>query len=352
MTGNDAKNVPSFQPAFSVSSIKNHVHVILDMDNVHYSLLSELFINTAAAYEINDHLVDPPDATPSRTTTDKALWKSLDAIVKQWIYATISTELLQTVVETGSTAKDTWNRINKIFQDNINARAVFLEQQFSGTKQEEFYNVSAYYQALKVLAHKLTNVGSKVTDDRLVLQLVTGLSDSYAKIATIIQHSDHLPPFYKARSMLVLEETRQNNASSSRESALVAHHDPSDTAQNDSPTLFTTPTTTIGTTLVAAVTTTAVIMNEAGRTGVGLTVVVVASKVEVGVDHQVWPRRIGIPWVNGLGSHIAPQTGCILDPSSFPISNAWVVSSITSGPYHPWTQAATSLCRATATQQP
>ncbi|KAL9228338.1 hypothetical protein vseg_003930 [Gypsophila vaccaria] len=205
MTGNNAKTVPSFHPAFSVNSIKNHVPVTLDMDNVQYSLWSELFLNTAAAYEVNDHLVDPPASAPAQTTTDKALWTRLDAIVKQWIYATISTNLLQTVVETGSTAKATWNRIKNIFQDNKNSRAVFLEQQFSGTRQEDFPSISAYCQALKVLVDQLTNVGSKVTDDRLVLQLVTGLYDGYANIATIIQQSDPLPPFYKARSMLVLE---------------------------------------------------------------------------------------------------------------------------------------------------
>lgn len=54
-----------------------------------------------------------------------------------------------------------------------------------------------------------SNVGSPVSNDRLVLRLVAGLTEGYSGLATIIQQSDPLPPFYKARSMLTLEKTRQ-----------------------------------------------------------------------------------------------------------------------------------------------
>jgi hypothetical protein len=40
----------------------------------------------------------------------------------------------------------------------------------------------------------------------MVLQLVSGLSDAYANVGSQIRHSETLPPFYKSRSMIVLEE--------------------------------------------------------------------------------------------------------------------------------------------------
>jgi len=41
----------------------------------------------------------------------------------------------------------------------------------------------------------------------MVFQLVSGLSDAYANVGSQLRHFDTLPPFYKARSMVVLEET-------------------------------------------------------------------------------------------------------------------------------------------------
>nr|TKS01192.1 hypothetical protein D5086_0000176750 [Populus alba] len=75
--------------------------------------------------------------------TDPDLWSRVDAIVLQWIYSTISEDLLNTILE----------------------------------------HASSYCQHLKSLSDQLSNVGSP------------------------IRHGDSLPPFYKARSMLVLEET-------------------------------------------------------------------------------------------------------------------------------------------------
>jgi hypothetical protein len=72
---------------------------------------------------------------------------------------------------------------------------------------EHFADASSYCQHLKSLSDQLSNVGSPVTNERLVLQLVSGLTDAYASVGSQIRHGDSLPPFYKARSMLVLEET-------------------------------------------------------------------------------------------------------------------------------------------------
>nr|GEY69939.1 retrovirus-related Pol polyprotein from transposon TNT 1-94 [Tanacetum cinerariifolium] len=103
-----------------------------------------------------------------------------------------------------------WNRLKDIFQDNKYSRAVYLEQQFSNTQLDNFPNVSAYCQELKMLADQLSNVGAPVTNQRLVLQLIVGLNESYDGVATIIQHTDPLPPFYEARSKLILKETRKS----------------------------------------------------------------------------------------------------------------------------------------------
>ncbi|XP_048492998.1 uncharacterized protein LOC125493575 [Beta vulgaris subsp. vulgaris] len=101
---------------------------------------------------------------------------------------------------------DAWNRLRDIFKDNKNSRAVTLEQEFSNTHMENFPNGSAYYQHLKTLSDQLKNVGAPVSNNRLVLKMVSGRTESYNQVATLIRQSDPLPPFYQARSMLTLQE--------------------------------------------------------------------------------------------------------------------------------------------------
>ena len=145
------------------------------------------------------------------TTDEKELWAILDAMVLQWIYSTISTDLLHTIIEPDAAAMATWNRLQDIFQDNKNSRIVAVEQEFSHSSMEDFPHASAYYQRLKELSNQLKNVGSPVSNDRLVLQLVSGFTSSYSIIGMWIRQTNPLPPFYQARSMLTLEEAGYAN---------------------------------------------------------------------------------------------------------------------------------------------
>ncbi|CAH9089571.1 unnamed protein product [Cuscuta epithymum] len=233
------KSTP-FHPALTVSNIKNFIPITLDMENVEYSSWAELFKITPRAYQVLDHIFpssDDDDDDSSTTMPDsptpeqilnkaesQALWTRLDAIVLQWIYGTISHELLHTIIEPDSTAQEAWDRITDIFQDNKHTRAVHLESQFSNTRLEDFPNVLSYCKALKTLATKLANVGSPVNNDRLVLRMVNGLSESYDTIASIIQQTKPLPLFFNARSMVVLEETRKSYQAGTHSSAAALIH--------------------------------------------------------------------------------------------------------------------------------
>lgn len=61
--------------------------------------------------------------------------------------------------------------------------------------------------------------------NRLVLQMVPGLSEAYNGVGTLLRQSDPLPPFYKSRTMLVLEEVGlAKKVAESSSSTLVASH--------------------------------------------------------------------------------------------------------------------------------
>ncbi|CAH9131000.1 unnamed protein product [Cuscuta epithymum] len=225
----------SFHPALAISNIKNFIPITLDLDNCDYASWAELFKITARAYQVLDHIVPSTDDGSSATaSTDPsltleqrqardaakaeadALWSRLDAVVLQWIYGTISHDLLHTIIEVDSTAQDAWDSLTDLFQDNKHSRAVYLENEFSNTKLDQFPDVAAYCRSLKGLSTKLKNVGAKVDNDRLVLRMVNGLSSvpGFDTVASLIQQKEPLPPFSKARSMVILEESRRNQSNS------------------------------------------------------------------------------------------------------------------------------------------
>ncbi|XP_048497635.1 uncharacterized protein LOC125496256 [Beta vulgaris subsp. vulgaris] len=217
----------SFHPALAVSNIKNSIPITLEMENVQYSTWAELFKVHARSNKVLHHIMPPAkgkEQPPPSTDAEKEMWATLDATVLSWIYSTISRDLLNTIIEPDSTAMEAWDRLRDIFQDNEHSRAVALEQEFSTTSMEDFSNVSAYCQRLKSLADQLKNVGAPVSDSRMVLQLVGGLTRPYRGVGTLIRQSNPLPPFYKARSMLTLEEAGMAKEAAT-ESAMVASSD-------------------------------------------------------------------------------------------------------------------------------
>ncbi|XP_057425919.1 uncharacterized protein LOC130719312 [Lotus japonicus] len=142
-----------FHPALVVSNIKNHIPLVLDMETDRYGTWAELFHIHARSHRVLHHIVPSTDKPPPAVTDPTYdQWATLDSIVLQWIYSTISLDLLSTVMEPNSTALAAWERLADIFHDNQNARAVALEQEFSSVRMETFPNVTTYCQRLKTLS--------------------------------------------------------------------------------------------------------------------------------------------------------------------------------------------------------
>ncbi|GAU11418.1 hypothetical protein TSUD_344090 [Trifolium subterraneum] len=193
--------ISPIHPALTVSNITNFIKVTLDIEKIQYNTWSELFKIHARAYEVLDHIIppSPTDSTASSSLkeTDPSLWKRLDAIVLTWIYGTISTDLLHTIIERDSTAQLAWDQLFDIFFDNKNSRTLYLEQEFSRVSMEQFSDATSYCQHIKSLFYQLSNVGAPISDERMVLQLASGLSDAYANVGSQIRHSDTLPPAHE-----------------------------------------------------------------------------------------------------------------------------------------------------------
>ncbi|XP_021988610.1 uncharacterized protein LOC110885231 [Helianthus annuus] len=144
-------------PASTVTNIKSLVPVTLEMDSGLYTSWSELYRLHCRAFQVIQHLSPKPEPESSsskttekekETTTKHAddSWDRLDAIVLQWIYATISSDLLHTILKPNATAHDAWVALENISHDNKSSRAIHLLHKFSNTRLSGFPNVSTYCQ--------------------------------------------------------------------------------------------------------------------------------------------------------------------------------------------------------------
>ncbi|KAJ0444255.1 hypothetical protein HanIR_Chr16g0829751 [Helianthus annuus] len=79
--------------------------------------------------------------------------------------------------------------------------------------------MSEYCQRVKHLAYQLKAVGSPVDDNMLVIKILTGLTEQYDSISTVLQNRDPLPDFNEVRSRLTMEEDKKK-----RQTARAAQH--------------------------------------------------------------------------------------------------------------------------------
>ncbi|XP_010677031.1 uncharacterized protein LOC104892745 [Beta vulgaris subsp. vulgaris] len=122
---------PSPLHTLNHANIKHNLPSTLDMENVQYSTWAELFKIHARSSRVIHHIIPSSTIKAPSTDEEKEEWATVDATVLKWIYATISEDLLNTILEPDSTAQAAWERLRDIFQDNKTSRAVTLEQEFS-----------------------------------------------------------------------------------------------------------------------------------------------------------------------------------------------------------------------------
>nr|GEV62354.1 hybrid signal transduction histidine kinase M [Tanacetum cinerariifolium] len=149
------------------------------------------------------------DGTTVNINNDANEWKKLDCLVKVWIYGTISTSLLQTVLKKNVTAKDVWTSLKNLFHDNKDARALELQEEVRSLDLSNL-TIVEYFKKIKVTADLLSNIDADVDEKTLVMYVINGFGDRYDHVASIIRHNPKRPTLLETRSMLLLEESRMN----------------------------------------------------------------------------------------------------------------------------------------------
>ena len=133
---------PSLHPVYTVTNIQNKVRV-LDGAKVTYSQWVKLFKLHARGYKVLDHI--DGTAPPTKTSEAYALWSEIDAIVLQWIYGSISDDLLSRVLG-DDTAHQAWEKVKKIFLNNKGSRDAALQHEFTTLTLRSMSSLEDYCQ--------------------------------------------------------------------------------------------------------------------------------------------------------------------------------------------------------------
>uniref|UniRef100_A0A803MBY6 Uncharacterized protein n=1 Tax=Chenopodium quinoa TaxID=63459 RepID=A0A803MBY6_CHEQI len=106
-------------PATVVTNIKACIPVTLDYAGKQYNSWSTLFQLHCRANLVIDHIlppaIDPSAKVSAPTEAEKAFTERLDYIIRQWIYGTISYDLLNSILDPDDSAADAWNRLKNFF---------------------------------------------------------------------------------------------------------------------------------------------------------------------------------------------------------------------------------------------
>lgn len=176
-----------------------------------YHSWAAIFTNLARVHDLYDHLVPPTEETAKAAyakakSADLALWKRHDAAVLQWIYGTISSDLLHAILKRDDTAEAAWKRLEALFQDNKVSRATHLEEDFTNAVFEDYNSIDTYCNYLQSLADRLGDVDAPVSNSRLVLRLTGSLPEAFSGTVDFIQNQEPLPSFESCRSRLKMAE--------------------------------------------------------------------------------------------------------------------------------------------------
>ena len=113
----------------------------LDDRGTNFNIWVTLLKLHCRAYLVNTHII-PDDSTKSVTKDSE--WQLCHDIVRTWLYGTITSTLLKSVIRPDDSALDACNRLENNFQNNKTSYILHLESQFNEISLSSFSNVKAY----------------------------------------------------------------------------------------------------------------------------------------------------------------------------------------------------------------
>ena len=125
-----------FHSSLAITNVKTLIPITLDLESGQYHSWVALFKVHVKVHNVLEHIIPPTDAK-EKAVYDKAkvddlpLLKRLNAAVLQWIYATVSSDILTSILIDDDLAEHAWHSVVDLFHDNKNSRALYLNKAFT-----------------------------------------------------------------------------------------------------------------------------------------------------------------------------------------------------------------------------
>lgn len=206
VTSNPVPFFSSDKP-YDITNIKTYIPFTLDLERMNYDAWRGVFETHCVTFWVNDHLSQPADKVAD--TSDKKEWTRVDAIVKMWIFGTMTQSLTQNIHKNNQTVVDLCSALENLFSDKKDAWAMQLDQELHDISQGDT-SVNAYCSRIKNLVDLLVNSEAPVPEKNLVSYTINGLHSRFDHIASILCHRTLFPTFLETRSILALEEQTMN----------------------------------------------------------------------------------------------------------------------------------------------
>ncbi|GJX57718.1 hybrid signal transduction histidine kinase M [Tanacetum coccineum] len=189
MTNPDQPSAPPtltfFEKLYAVHNINTLVPEKLDLAESNYSTWSYFFKGHCSNFGVLKH-IEGSSTQSSTSTPPTDDWITADSIVKSWIFLTLSSTLRKRLIKANpKTAKDAWDTIEAIFQDNKRTRVVALKGELRMIQMGD-QTADEYFSNIDSIVTLLNDLGSDVSQDDVVTYAINGLSDKYGCLAQIM----------------------------------------------------------------------------------------------------------------------------------------------------------------------
>ncbi|XP_071713955.1 uncharacterized protein [Rutidosis leptorrhynchoides] len=179
----------TYDKIYKVTSITHLIPIKLDLAKLNYAYWSVLFTTHCEGFDVIKFIKGTLTSEEQQAPT----WAKVDAVVKSWIYLTISGPLLERVLKAQpKTAYEAWTHLQKIFLDNKQMKTNELTSELR-TLDIGNLSVKEYFRRIDTISTLLSNLGSDMKEDDLVNYAINGLSDKFSYVSSIILHRETLP---------------------------------------------------------------------------------------------------------------------------------------------------------------
>lgn len=130
-------------------------------------------------------------------------WYQQDQLLLTWLRSSLSETILNPVVSC-TTSSQLWQQLRQSFSASSRARLTELRRSLQTTTKGGS-SCLEFCQPIRAIADELAFIGFPISDDDLVIQILTGLGSDFNSVVAAANAKDHLS-FAELQSMLLSHE--------------------------------------------------------------------------------------------------------------------------------------------------